>query len=166
MGSAGYNIFVLLHLVCVIVGYGAVAVDSLATTQQRRFAGAEAHAVAQAGYGTSAKLATRFLYGVPVFGIVAVALSKGDVSMGEGWVSAGLALWVVSLSVLHAVVIPARRRSLMLLGELAGLRAGGDERPPQLRQLAGLGRRVSRGNAVVHLIALAALVVMVWKPGR
>jgi hypothetical protein len=166
VGSAGYNVFVLLHLVCVIVGYGAVAVDALATAQQRRFSGPEAQAVAQAGYGTSVKLATRVLYGVPIFGIVAVSLSKGDVSMGDAWVSAGFGLWIASIAVLHAVVVPGRRRSLVVLGELAGLR--GDEHgivPPQARELASLGRRIALGNGAIQLLALAAIAVMVWKPG-
>jgi hypothetical protein len=168
VGSAGYNVFVLLHVICVIVGYGAVAVDSLATGQQRRFSGPEAQAVAQAGYGTSVKLATRVLYGVPIFGIVAVSLSKGDVSMGEAWISAGFGLWLASIAVLHAVVVPGRRRSLVVLGELAGLRADDHVTtvPPQARELSRLGRRIALGNWAVQLLGLAAVAVMIWKPGR
>jgi hypothetical protein len=165
--SAGYHVFVLLHLACVVVGYGSVAVDSLAASQRQRFVGVEAYAVAQAGYATSVKLAGRFLYGVPVFGAAAVLASQGDVSFGEPWIAASFGAYLASLVALHGVVVPAQRRALVALGRLAGLgRGDGADRAARAAQLEAEGRRAALGRVVFHLLAAAALVMMIWQPGR
>jgi hypothetical protein len=164
VGSAGYNVSVLLHLICVIVGYGALGIDWLSGTQSQRFQGGEAYAVAQARYTTTVKVATRFLYGVPVFGLLAVALSQGDISMGEAWISAALGVWLVSVGVLHGMVIPARRQMLVLLGELAG--RPDDAMSRLTTRLSTAGQKAALGQSLISLLTVAALVLMIWKPGR
>lgn len=167
MGSTGFDLLLILHIVCVIVGYGAVAYDSLGAGQARRFAGAEAYAVAQAGYTTSAKAAQRFLYGVPVFGIAAVAASNGRFSFADLWVSLAFAVYVASLGALHGIVLPAQRRVLVLQGELAGReRRSSPTSGPDSESaiLAMLERRQALGRTLFHLLTVAALALMVFKP--
>jgi hypothetical protein len=169
VGSSAYKLCLLAHLACVIVGYGAVALDSLTFGRTRRLEGDEAYAVAQSGYTATVKWAGRFLYGVPVFGAAAVAASDGGIEFSEAWVSAAFVVWLVGVAVLHGVVTPARRRSLVLLAELAGTRVGGPANPTTAArsgQVGSLARRIAVGQAVFNLATVAALVLMVWKPGR
>jgi hypothetical protein len=164
VGSAGYNLSVLLHIVCVIVAYGALTIDWLSVSHQQRFHGAEAYAVAQVRYTTTIKVATRFLYGVPVFGVFAVLLSKGDISLAEAWISAALGVWIVTIAVLHGMVVPARRQMLLLLGELAGR---SDDAMSRLTSRLGTAtQKAARGQALISLLTVVALVLMIWKPGH
>jgi hypothetical protein len=166
----GYKVFLLAHLLCVVVGYGAVALDSLALARARRLEGDEAYAVAQAGYAATVRQAGRFLYGVPIFGALAVATSDGAVSFSQAWVSGAFAVWLVGVGVLHGFVVPARRRALVLLGELAGARVASAGPTPivtaQSAQLRGDQQRIAFGQAVFNLATVVALVLMVWQPGR
>ena len=54
--------------------------------------------------------AGRIVYGIPVFGWLLVAMSSGAYSLGEGWVLAGLALFVAVVLVGEGVLWPAERR--------------------------------------------------------
>ena len=167
MDSAGYHVFVLLHLTCVVVGYGSVAVDSLAATQRQRFVGVEAYAVAQVGYTSSVKLGGRFLYGVPIFGSAAVLASDGEVSFGEAWISVSFAAYLASLLALYGLVVPAQRRALVTLGELAGrVRFDVDDGAARANELETAGRQAALGRVLFHLLAATALVLMIWQPGR
>jgi len=155
-----YEAWLFLHVACVIIGYGGLALDLLYTNQLRRFSGAEAQAVARANWSASHKFAEWFLYGVPVFGIL-VALDA-DISLGDPWLSASFLVYLLSLGVLHGLVNPARRQALVLLGELAG----GRGRQAQAAELARLGRMMSLGQTLFSLFGLIALALMIWQPGR
>ena len=155
------NLWLFLHIGCVIVGYGGVAMDLLYSNQIRRFAGPEAHAVASANWAVSHKVAEWFLYGVPIFGIL-LALDM-DISFGSPWLSASFLVYLLSLGVLHGLVNPARRQALVLLGELAG-QPTGDGRA-QAAELSRLGRMMSLGQSVFSLLGVIALALMVWQPG-
>lgn len=155
-----YEAWLFLHVACVIVGYGGVALDLLYTNEMRRFSGPEAHAVARANWAASHKFAEWFLYGVPLFGIL-VALDA-DISLGDPWLSASFLVYLLSLGVLHGLVNPARRQALVLLGELAG----GRGRQAQAAELARLGRMMSLGQTLFSVFGLVALALMVWQPGR
>lgn len=154
-----YEAWLFLHIACVIIGYGGVALDLIYTNQIRRFAGPEAHAVAAANWAASHKFAEWFLYGVPVFGIL-VALDA-DISLGAPWLSASFLFYLLSLGVLHGLVNPARRQALVLLGELAG--RGGSS--AQGTELARLGRMMSLGQTLFSLLGVIALALMIWQPG-
>jgi hypothetical protein len=157
-----YEAWLFLHILCVILGYGAVALDLLYTNQIRRFSGAEAHAVAAANWAVSHKFAEWALYGVPVFGLL-IALDA-DISLGSPWLSASFLVYLLSLALLHGLVNPARRQALVLLGELAGVRPGSG-RPAQATELGRLGRMMSLGQTLFSLLGAIALALMIWQPG-
>lgn len=154
------ELWTYLHIGCAMVGYGGIALDLVHTSQLRRFRGAEAYAVASADYAVSRSFAEYFLYGVLVFGLTAALAA--DVSLGETWLSASFLVYALSLAALHGLVNPARRRSLVLLGQLAG--HGGVGERGQEQQLAALGRRMALGQSIFVLTGMVALALMVWQP--
>ena len=167
VGSTGYRLLLLAHVASVIVGYGAVVFDSILGARATRMSGAEAHAVAQAGYRASVHVAQRALYLVPLAGIgVVLTHPNPEVDFSSPWVSAAFVVYVASLGVLHGLVTPARRKALVLLGELAGRPDSDNRRPPEQAQVESLGRRMQLGEALFHLLTVAALVLMIWQPGQ
>jgi len=159
-----YRVFVFGHIACAIVGFGALALEAVVTGRLDRFDGPDAYAVARASYTSIVKIAEKFLYGLPLFGIGAVAASEGRISFADPWISASFLVYFVAIGVLHGVLNPARRRMLVLLGGLAGATATGSTVEPP-NELLGLGRRLRLGNALLNLTLAVALVLMIWQPG-
>ena len=166
VNSLGYKTAVLLHVLAVVVGFGSLVLDAVYAGQVRRFSGAEAQAVASAHYTATTKFGEGFLYSLPIFGIVAIATSAGAVALHDFWVWASLVVYLATVAALHGLVKPARRRSLVLLGELTGSRDTGRERPVEMKELARLGQRLSVGSGLINVLLFAALILMVFKPGN
>lgn len=158
-----YRVLVFGHVACAIVGFGALALEAVVTGRLDRFDQADAYAVARASYTSIVKVAEKFLYALPVFGIGAVLASDGQISFGTLWVSLSFVVFIAALGVLHGILNPARRRMLVLLGGLAGAKVTGAvvEAPSEL---IGLGRRLRLGNALLNLTLALALVLMIWQP--
>ncbi|MFN0092234.1 MAG: hypothetical protein ACKVWR_18500 [Acidimicrobiales bacterium] len=161
--SAAYRLVLLAHLVCVVVGFGGLIVDGLLHSGLRRRPAAESFAVSQAGYVAAYKIADKFLYGVLIFGAAAIPLSDGQWEFSQTWVSVAFALFVVILGLLHGVLLPARRRVHVMLGELAG--AGGADEVSKSRELARLSGRINAAWLAIDVALVAAVADMIWKPG-
>lgn len=95
-----------------------------------------------------------------VASVVVVVLGTGMVGLGDvgsqwefsqAWISASYVLWLVSVVLLLAVVVPAQTTAVERLE--AGQDAGG---------LAG---RISAAGGVAALLLAAVIVLMVLKPG-
>ncbi len=64
-------------------------------------------------------------------------------------------------------MVPAQRRALVTLGQLAGLGPGdGADGAARSAELEAEGRRAALGRVLFHLLAATALVLMIWQPGR
>ena len=136
---------------------GAVAVGVLHSLALRRerpseivlLLGLARSAVAVVGTGALATI---------IFGLWLV--DNRGFSVGNGWISAALALWLASV-VLGAVGGRAARRTRYLAERLAA----GDDRPSDelLRALRDpVARLLNYGS---FLAPVAVLALMVWKPG-
>lgn len=152
--SAAYDIILLAHVLSVIAGFGTVVV-----------AGAYAWALRKPGplspavrryYRPGVNWAGRSLFLIPVLGVTLVAMSHGDWTFSDGWITLGLILWAVAASVAEIALWPAERRLQALVSEPspgsdgAGLRKG---------CLAVTGMA-----AGLVVLAIVASVVMVAKP--
>ncbi len=157
-----FRLLVLVHVASAVVGFGALALQSLAVARLRRFDGAEAYAVARANYA-QVRVGEKFLYVLAVAGVAAVAASDGRVGFDEPWLGIAGGVYLAALAVLHGWIAPARRQLLVVLGGLAGEPVSGDA--PHRVDLGPLGRRLSLGGAVLDLLLVAALVLMIWQPG-
>ncbi len=162
VGSFPYNLVLLLHILCAIVGFGGVILNGVYAARARQLPPEQNLAVMEVNSFVSMKVAEIFIYLVAIFGLGLV--SMGDWSWSSLWIWVAIVLYVLSLGVSHGALMPAARKMLDLQRELvaAGPPAGGP--PPQAAQLEALGKRVGGLSMVLNLSLVAILVLMIWKP--
>ena len=150
--GAAYDLVLLLHVLSALAGFGAVAVAGVHALLLRR-PGPPGEAVVRY-YRPGVNWAGRILFVVPVLGLTLVAMSRGAWSFSDGWLMAGLMLWVVAAFGAELVLWPAERRLQDLVAEdpvtVAGSRA-------LCLQVAGVA-------SAELLIFVVATVVMTAKP--
>jgi uncharacterized membrane protein len=153
-----YDVALLLHLAGVIGYFAGIVLAAAAFMSARRLERpAEIAAVlrlARSGV-LVAGIASLVLL---VFGFWLADLTGHD--MGEGWLSASLALFIVA-AVLGGIGGQQAKRARLLATELAK----NDDRPSA--ELADLlaDRRAFALNVLAALATVAVLVLMVWRPG-
>jgi hypothetical protein len=163
-GGRLYQSFVLLHVICVVGGFGAIVYRSFVLDLARR-RGFVAAAGVLAVFGQVAQVGELLLYGAGAFGILAAATGGSQTSFAQPWVSAALGVFVVMVGALHGLVRPAERRYRTALLELAEAPAiAPPARPPQLAELDRLYRRIGAGMGIFNVLLLGALYLMVFKP--
>ncbi|HEY5165969.1 MAG TPA: DUF2269 family protein [Acidimicrobiia bacterium] len=163
--SDAYNIVKVLHILCAIVGFGAVTLNGLYGAQAKKRGGSEAAAIGQAVYRVSA-VGEYFIYAVFVLGIGLVAMGNNLFDFGQTWVWLSMVLYITGLGLSHGVLRPRVRRMNALMVELAGSSGsapGGP--PPQAVQLKALAKQVATTEMAVNLLLVVILVFMVFKPG-
>ena len=167
MGTA-FKILVLLHLLCVIGGFGALAFNGLyMSLAQRRPAGGTS-AVLEVNRMVSG-LAEALVYAAIVFGIAAVGASHKAIGFGDAWVSAALAVVVVAIGVLHGWIRPRQRRYAAIVQTLEqpfGPDEAPDSRDADLAVLQHTERQVGLGWAVFNILVVGVVYLMVFKPGH
>jgi uncharacterized membrane protein len=152
--STGYQVLVMLHLLCVVGGFGALAYNGLYLFLARR-RGPSASAALEVNAQIST-LAELLIYAAVVFGIAAVGASHSVWKFSQGWVSAAFALAFVDIGVLHGWIKPHQRR----FGSTAEQAQASD-----VAVLDGLEKRISLGWGAFNLIVIAIVYLMVFKPG-
>lgn len=164
-GSDAYNIVKVLHILCAIVGFGAVTLNGLYGAQAKARGGAEAAAIGQAVYRVST-VGEYFIYAVFVLGVALVAMGNHLFDFGQTWLWLSMALYITGLGLSHGVLRPRVRRMNALLVELAGSPgSGGTGPPPQAVELDALAKQVAATEMVLNLLLVVILVFMVFKPG-
>jgi hypothetical protein len=163
-----YKLLLVLHILCAIVGFGAVFLNGLYGRQIQKRQGREGLAIYEANFGVSA-IGQYFIYAVFVFGFLLV-LSSDDVwEFKQTWIWLAMALYVVGLGVSHGVLLPAVKRMGVLMREMvdAGPPPPGAPPgpPPQVAELTALGPRVGASSAFLNVLVVVLLALMVWKPG-
>lgn len=155
--GAGYSALLVLHVAAAVVGFGTLATTGVQAARARRGpAGPGADGVRRY-FRPGVNWAGRTLYLVPALGFGLLADSAGAFDAGDGWVVAGLLLWLVAAAVAEAVVWPGERRIQSLVSERWDDPAA---RPALDRHC----RRVSVASALLAAVFVAAVVVMVAKP--
>jgi hypothetical protein len=154
--SDWFNLLVLLHVLCVIGGFGALAYNALyASLATRRPAGG-AGAVLEVNTIVSS-LAELLIYGAFLFGIAAVGASHKTIKFSDAWVSAAFAVYLVDIAILHGFIRPQRRAY-----EAAVRKAEAGAGDPQA--VKQLEKRVSLGWGVFNLLVVGVVYLMVFKP--
>jgi hypothetical protein len=186
VNSGSYDAVMVLHILCVIVGFGGVMLNGIYGSESKRRRGAEGLAVFEATEKVG-RVAEMFIYVVPVFGIALILMSHKQWTFSQVWVSAALAIYVVALTVVLALHLPNLRRMGALMRELvamgppraavsggavpeedvdaqaaAGAKAGP---PPQVAELEARGKRAAIYGGILNLAVVAVVILMVWKPG-
>ena len=159
-----YKVVLLLHILTAIVGFGGVILNGVYAAEGKKRPGPGGMAIAEANFAVSVKWAEKFIYAVPVFGIMLVVMSDGAWAWGDTWIWTSLVLYVVALGLSHGILIPGARRINGLLGEMgqAGPPTGGP--PPQVAQIEALGKRQGITSMVLDAALIVMLALMIWRP--
>lgn len=158
-----YHVLVMLHLLCVIGGFGAIAYNALYMSLAQRRPTGGTGAILEVNTLVSG-LAELLIYAALVFGIGAVASSHSTVKFSQAWVSAAFGVYIVAVGVLHGWI---KRHQRMYAGIVAKLESGSDPetREKDVAELMGLEKRVGFGWGVFNALVIAAVYLMVFKPG-
>jgi len=160
--SASFDLLLIGHVACALVGFGAVATTGVQAARLRRVSRGQAGPALRRYFAPGFNWAGRTLYGVPLFGFALLADSGGELSVGEGWVVGGLVLWGMAAVVAEAVLWPAERRiQVALAGASDGAQAEASGAGDAVRRDC---RVVSALGVVLAIVFVAATVVMVAQP--
>lgn len=159
----GYDILVMLHLLCVIGGFGALAYNALyMSLAQRRPAGGTG-AIIEVNMLVSS-LAELLIYAALLFGIGAVASSHSTVKFSQAWVSAAFGVYIAAIAVLHGWIKRHQRVYASLVRKLeSGAEPATQEK--DVAELKALEKRVGFGWGTFNVLVIAAVYLMVFKPG-
>jgi uncharacterized membrane protein len=159
--GTGFKILLMLHLLCVIGGFGYLAYGGVTLMVGRRRGATLGTLEVTLQVGVLAEL---LVYGADIFGIGAVGSSDSTWTFGQTWVWLALALYVVEVGLLHAVIKKSQREYATLARRLS--EAGPmKERPSEVDRIAALERRIGIGWGSFNVVVLAVVGLMVWKPG-
>ncbi len=159
--GAAFDIVLLLHVACVVVGLVTTATAAATATRLRRLLGSPVPLPEplRRYFRPGVNWAGRTVYGIPVFGFALLAMSHGFYSLGQGWVLGGLVLFGGVALVGEGVLWPAERR---LQVAVAADPATGT------LPATGLMHRdatvMARAAGVALVLLLAGTVVMVAQP--
>jgi hypothetical protein len=166
--DGAYKFLLALHILCAVVGFGAVALNGIYGQQikGRLMQGqvAEALAIHDANSFVS-RIGEYFIYAVFVLGFAVLGLSDSVFSFSQSWVWLSVLLYVVGIGLSHGVMMPGEKRLGVLMREmLAGPPPAGGP-PPQVAEMQSIGQRLGTVGPILDLILVVIIFLMVWKPG-
>jgi len=161
--SGTFKVLLVLHVLSAIVGLGGVLLNGFYAAQAQKRPGPTGRAVSEANYAVS-NIAEKFIYLIPVFGILLVLASDGAFKFGTTFVWLSLLLFVIALGLSHSILIPGHKKinALLLEMEQGPPPVGGP--PPQVAQIQALGKKQAGTAMILDLILVAILTMMVWQP--
>lgn len=161
--GTAFKIMVLLHLLFVIGGFGFLIFNAAHLTLARRAGSPGAFEVNR----DLSRLAEIFVVGAFVFGIAAVGSSNKEFDFGDGWVIGAMVAWVIDMGILHGLIKPKQRKFVEAAAKAAQAGSKGSQGgpPPELAELNKLEKVISLGWGAFNVVFLAALYLMVFKPG-
>ena len=145
MDSPGYKILLLLHILAVIVAFGPAFAIPVMNVRARKLGGNASEVVASLVKGNTLKIYGPATVLVGVFGMGLVGMSEKIWSFSQAWVSVALLLWIFVLALQFGLLAPAEKKA-----------AAGDTDAVRLQSMF---------TGIQHVLLLALLVVMIWKPG-
>jgi hypothetical protein len=154
--GAGFDLLLLAHVACVIVGLGAIVVSGIQSLRLLALpADSPVPPTLLRYFAPGVNWVGRTLYGVPVFGFALLAASGGAFGLGDEWVVLGLTLWAVAAGCADGLLWPSERR---IQAALAGSEAA---EPATLRSAA---RTIAAVAALLVVLLITATVLMVAQP--
>jgi len=160
-GSSGfYDALVGLHVLCAVVGFGAVAISGVYGASARRFPGPDPSEETRR-YFQSPGRAEWLVLVVPFLGAAALGARHRGADFGSLWVILASTVWLVAAILLLGFVRPAERqiRAAVSAGGDGADGADGDGTSP-----AAAGRRLMRAAAGCDVLFMVALILMVYQP--
>lgn len=157
----GYDVLVVLHLLCVIGGFGYLAYGGLVLVVGRRRGASLGTLEATEQVGALAEL---LIYGAFVFGVAAVG-SSHHWRFGDTWVWVSMVLYLAAIGVLHGVIRRSRREYTAAARRVAASSGPVAATDPDVVRIEHLEQRIVGGWGVFNLLVVAVIVLMVVRPG-
>jgi uncharacterized membrane protein len=154
--SNAYRIVLVLHILAVIVGFGAVLLNGVYAAKAKARPGPEGAAIAQANYDVTFGWAQWFIYAILIFGFALVGMSDKVIKFSQTWVWLSVVLYLVIIGLVHGVHRPNLRR----LNEL--MRQG---TPADRDEMERRGRLAEAIGGVLSVLVVVIVFLMVVKPG-
>lgn len=110
--GAAFDIVLLFHVGCVVVGLATMTTGAATATRLRKVlpAASDLPGALQRYFRPGVNWPARAVYGIPVFGVALLAMSGGAYSLRQGWVTLGIAIFIVVVFLGEGVLWPAERR--------------------------------------------------------
>jgi hypothetical protein len=153
----------VLHILCAIIGLGAVMLNGIYGRQAAVKRGKEGLAIFQANFMVS-KIAEYFIYAIFVFGILMVLLSDDAIEFSDTFVWLSMVLYFLALGISHGLLTPRVKKMEGLMVEMAEGPPPAGGPPPQAAQLEVLGKQVGIFGLSLNVLVVLILILMVTKP--
>ena len=163
LNSGIYKILLLLHILTVVVGIGAVMLNGIYAAQSQKNPGAPGRAISEANEYVSS-VAEKVIYLIPIFGILLVLVSDDAWKFSQTWIWLAILVYIAAIGVAHSVLIPGHRRINELLREMENAPPAGGA-PPQVAEIEKLGQRQAMAGMFNNLAVVVLIALMIWKPG-
>jgi hypothetical protein len=163
-----YKFVLVLHILCAIVGFGAVFLNGVygaqMKTRLRSGRVAEAIGIYEANEVVS-KIGEYFIYAVFLLGFAVLGLSDSVWKFSQTWVWLSIVIYILAIGLSHGVLMPAVKRMGVLMHELAAGPPPVGGPPPQAAEMASIGQKLGVVGPILDLAMIAVLFLMVFKPG-
>jgi hypothetical protein len=167
-GSDIYKIVLVLHILCAIVGFGAVVLNGVYGQQAKSHKGPEGLAIAQANFLVS-KIGEYFIYAVFLLGLALVLIGDPVNAFGQTWIWLAMTVFISALAISHGLLMPRVKRLIALMTELNSMgppAAGASGPPPQVIEMETVGKQVGIFGMILNVMLVTILTLMIFKPGR
>ncbi len=167
--GAAFDVVLLLHVACVVVGIVTVATAAATARRLRRLArtATPLPEPLRRYFRPGVNWAGRTIYGIPVFGFALLAMSKGAYAITDAWVLIGLVLFAAVALLAECVLWPAERR-LQEAVAAAGTPAAGPDAAPRSpdgpETVTADAARMEQAASVVLVLLLVGTVLMIAQP--
>ena len=164
MGT-GFHVLELLHVVCVIAGFGGLAFNALYMSLAQRRPTGGTSAVLEVNRMVSG-LAEALIYAAVLFGIGAVGASHKHITFRDAWVEAALVVAVVDIGILHGWIRPNQRHYAEVVTALEKPAGAGVSRDEEVAALRSYEKKVGLGWGVFNVLVIGAVYLMTFQPGH
>src|SRR5438067_9359910 len=155
-----YKFALALHIVCAVVGFGAVALNGIYAQQikGRLQSGrvAEALAIHEANFSVS-MIGEYFIYAVFILGFAVLGLSDSVFKFSQSWVWVSVVLYVIAIGLSHAVMIPGAKRMRVLMQEMVAGPPPAGGPPTQVAEMQALGQKMGTVGPILDLILVVII---------
>ncbi len=162
--SGIYKFVLLLHILSVVVGIGAVMLNGIYASQAAKRTTTGGRAISEANFAVS-KIAEYVIYSIPIWGLALVGMSDKEWKFSQTWVWLSLLIYIAAIGISHAVMFPGHRRVNELLAEMETTPAAAATGSPQSTEMAQVGQKLAIGGATLDIIVVILIYLMIFKPG-
>lgn len=163
-GSFTYQVVYLVHLACVVVGFGSSFVYPLLTARAKNLPPREAYAVSHTALGISPYLTTYPIYGAGAAGVALIVLSDQAIAFSSTWISIAFLVFILGVLVSVFLHTPNLKAMDVLQAKLVDAPPG--DAPPEVAELEERGQKAAMYGGLLHLFWLVLMIDMIWKPGN